>query len=91
MVKEQEKYSNTLQMRFKSKTAELRDGDLCIAIKNKDGYSYRLIVNNQVVVYNAYLYKNKKQIIDKEQFCICNIRFNRNLSKNVEYNGDILY
>ncbi|SCI12296.1 Uncharacterised protein [uncultured Clostridium sp.] len=91
MVKEQEKYSNALQIRFKSETSELRDGDLCIAIKNKDGYSYRLIVNNQVVVYNAYLYKNKKQIIDKEQLCICDIRFNRNLSKNVEYNGYILY
>lgn len=91
MQKEKEKYGNALQIRFKSETADLRDGDMCIAIKNKDGYSYKLIVNNQVVVYNAYLYKNKNQIIDKEQFCICNIRFNRNLSKNIEYNGDILY
>ena len=91
MVKEQEKYSNALQIRFKSETEELRDGDLCIAIKNKDGYSYRLIVNNQVVVYNAYLYNNKKQVIDKEQFCICDVRFNRNLSKNIEYNGNLLY
>lgn len=89
--KEKEKYEDALQIRFKSETAELRDGDLCIAIRNDDKYSYKLIVNNQVVVHNAYLYKNKKQIIDKGQFCISNIRFNRSLPKNTEYNGDILY
>lgn len=89
--KEKEKYENALQIRFKSETSDLRDGDLCIAIRNYDKYSYKLIVNNQVVVRNAYLYKNKKQIIDKKQFCISNIRFNRSLPKNTEYNGDILY
>ncbi|RDY29775.1 hypothetical protein CHL78_000975 [Romboutsia weinsteinii] len=91
ILKEQEKYGNALQIRFKSERAYLRDGDLCIAIRNDDKYSYKLIVNNQVVVHNAYLYKNKKQIIDKEQFCICDVRFNRNLSKNIEYNGNSLY
>lgn len=82
--KELEKEGNALTIRFKIGASDLNDLE-CMAVRNQDGYSYRLICGDVVVIDKAYFYKNKTSINDKEKFKVSNLIFNRTLKSNVEY------
>lgn len=83
--KEQEKNSNTLVLKFKADTINLNDCKGCTAIRNKDGYSYTLYLEDAVVVEKAYFYKNGVAVTKAEKIDLIDIKFKRALKKNDEY------
>lgn len=82
---ELEKYSSTLELRFKADTVDLNDCEGCTAIRNKDGYSYTLYVDGTVVVEKAYFYKNGTAVTKADNMNLIDIKFKRALKKNDEY------
>lgn len=83
--KELEKNSNAIVIRFKADTVDLNNCKECTAIKNKDGYSYSLIIDGITVVNKSYLYKDGESLNKEERIDLINIEFKRRLSKNDEY------
>ena len=82
--KEQEKYSNTLELRYKDDTVDLNDCKECTAVKS-DEFSYSLYVNGVLVVKKAYFYRNGVAVIQPEKINLIDIKFKRSLTKNDEY------
>lgn len=82
--RELEKNSSALVLRFKADKVDLNDKE-CTAVRNKDGYSYSLIVDGAVTVDKAYLYNNGVAVTKAEKINLKDIKFKRALKKNDEY------